>query len=244
MVLTVRTNKRTLENLVDKKYTFIIHQNDILSSVDLTFKPNETETLLSIPNQYLSEGINTIRLINDENKQVVERIVFKPFPTKAESTIMLRGKQTDSLMFLGQSSLSLASLSISVLPSETSTAASKNIYGSLLLDNYITSTIQDPLYYLNNFSRKKNYELDNVLITTSSKYDWQTMLKSPPHKKFDFDNGISIKGTVNSAVANIDKVSIMMSSYFLGINETTKLNSKKEFQFDNVMAIDSSIIFF
>ena len=244
MVLTVRTNKRTLENLVDKKYTFIIHQNDILSSVDLTFKPNETETLLSIPNQYLSEGINTIRLINDENKQVVERIVFKPFPTKAESTIMLRGKQTDSLMFLGQSSLSLASLSISVLPSETSAAASKNIYGSLLLDNYITSTIKNPLYYLNNFSRKKHFELDNVLITTTSKYDWQTMLKSPPQKKFDFDNGISIKGTVNSAVANIDKVSIMMSSYFLGINETTKLNSKKEFQFDNVMAIDSSIIFF
>ena len=244
MVLKIKINERTLQDIAGKKYTFIIHQNQVLSSADFTFKAGEKEASISISSQYLSDGLNTIRLIDNDNNQVAERIIFKPFPIKSNTGITINRQRTDSIVFQGKSPLALASLSISALPTESASVPNTSIYSSFYLDNFIKSTIQNSRYYLNDFNRKKHFELDNVLITTSSKYDWQAMLKSPPEKKFDFDSGLTIKGTVNSAVANKDKVSVMMSSAYLGINEKAPLNSRNEFQFDNVLAIDSTTMFF
>src|SRR5690606_2869139 len=98
--------------------------------------------------------------------------------------------------------------------------------------------------YLDGFNRKKHFELDNLLITLKSKYQWPSILSNPPQKKYEFDVGLTVKGTINTPVSDKDKVTVMMSSPLYGINETAKLNTKNEFVFENVMAVDSAAIFF
>lgn len=244
MILHLKTNDITLKTIANQKYTFVIHQNDVVALADYTFKAGEKEALIPIASQYLSEGINTIRLINSSNQQIAERNVFKPFTITSNTMISVQQSIVDSVLFKGKSPVAFANLSISVLPAETIAKSHSNINGALHLNNYLKQPIKNSHYYFENFNRKKHFELDNVLITSASKYDWNSMLQNPPQEKFPFDSGLTIKGTVNSDVANRDKVSILMSSPLLGINETTKLNSKNEFEFKNVMAIDSTTLYF
>lgn len=244
MVLHIKTNDLTLKTIANEKQTFVIHQNDVVSIAEYTFKNGEKEALIPIASEYLSDGINTIRLINSKNQEIAQRNVFKPFAIKSNTAISFLSSKIDSVKFKGISPIAFASLSISVLPAETLSKSNSNIHGALHLNNYLKLPIANPNYYLSNFDRKKHFELDNALIASTSKYEWNSMLNNPPKKSFSFDSGFTIKGTVNSAIANMKKVSVIMSSPIYGINESAKLNANSEFEFTNIMAVDSTTLYF
>lgn len=244
VVLHIKTNDRTLKSAPDAKYKFVIHQTQPASTADFSFKNGQTEVTIPISTEYLSDGLNSIRLLNAANEQMAERVVYKPVAVLPETKIILLQSKVDSLIFRGIAPLKFASLSISALPTKAVAVPNTNISADFQLNNYLKSSVRNPHYYLTNFNRKKHFELDNLLITATSKYDWKTMLTSIPEKKFDFEGGFTVKGTVNSAVTNRDKVQILMTAPFLGISERTAINAANEFTFTNVMAIDSSTLFF
>lgn len=243
--IKLKTNPRTLKEIKSVLHTLIIQQNQAVSYVQFTFKDNETERSISLPSNKLLEGINTIYLINPKGEKLGERIIYKPFQITDKIDLSITQKRKDSIVISGKSTMLLSNLSISVLPSETvSQYAEKSIYSTFQFDNFLSNNIKNSNYYIADFSRTKHYELDNFLLTQKTKYDWNTIQGNPPQEKHAFDRGLNIKGTVNNSLSEIESHKINMNSALLGLNETTALNNKNEFLFENILAIDSSSIYF
>ena len=243
--IKLKTNSITLQELKEAPNTLVIAQNQTASFISFSFKKNETERSFTIPNEKLAEGINTINLINASGKKIGERIIYKPYPISNKIDLIVSQKRNDSIVISGKSSMLLSNLSISVLPSETvSEIPEKSIYSSFLLDNFLLNPTKNSNYYLNDLTRVKHFELDNFLLTSKSKYDWNTTQGNPPQEKYTFDRGLNIKGTVNNNLSEIDSHKINLDYALLGLNETTALNNKNEFLFENILAIDSTSIYF
>ena len=242
-ILKLKTNAKTFEDIWNKPYTLVFQQNEITSFVDVTFKDN-MEQILTVPNTTLADGINAIYLIDKNLKKVGERIVYKPYPTTTKTLLNVIKTRSDSVVITGSSTIKSGTLSVSILPEQNILEnPEKTIQSSFQFDNYLEKPCTDAGYYLTDFSRKKHSELDAFLLSEKSKYDWDTMLATPPVKTFDSDAGITVKGTVNSENKNKD-LKINLNSFFSGLDETAAVNDKNEFYFEHILAIDSTKIFF
>jgi hypothetical protein len=241
--LKIKTNTNSLTSYKNEPLTLVIQQDDDTSFVEFTFKENTTEQLLTLPSDNFAEGINNILLIDKNLKKIAERVIFKPAKFDRNINLKVLKTKNDSITISGSSPILMGSLSISVLPDNTkSDKNKKTIYNSFVLDNQLEGKTPKGNYFLSNFSKRKHYELDTYLICQKSKYNWQAMLIAPPQKKFDFDNGLTIKGTINKTLDNRNSYKVQLSSIPLGLNEFAEINDKNEFYFTNILASDSTTV--
>ncbi len=240
-IVQLKTNDRTLKSLVDQQFKLVFQQNDVASFVDVSFANGNTQQLIPVSNEYISDGVNSVFLVDNDLNKKADRVIFKPWTITADSQIAVQSIRTDSITFRGSIPLVFGSLSISTRPVSTAKHP-RSIYASLYLDNYLEKPVVDPTYYLSDINRKKHFELDNVLITQPPKYKWEAIMQSPPQAKFTFDGGLTIKGTIANDVGD-KNLKVRMSAPVLGIDETVAVKGK-EFLFENVMAVDSTTIFF
>jgi hypothetical protein len=241
-VVTIKTNATTSKN---NQYSLVINQNDEVSVIPITLA-NENQKTIAFENDKLAFGLNTFSLIDSEGKKTSERIIYNTIKKPSDLEFMVNSVQSDSIVISGKSSLLMGNLSISILPENNTTQIRKTIFNSFEFDNYLDSPIKNINYYLTDFTRAKQFELDNVLITKTSKYAIdKALLNENPNKKFEFDNGLTIVGSVNNNLDNAsENYSININSFVLGLSETTKLNAKNQFRFENVLAIDSTAMHF
>lgn len=243
--IKLKTNSRTLKNIKNIPHTLVIQQNEAVTFITFAFAENETEHSINLSSEKILEGINIIHLLNPNGEKIGERIIYKPYQIKDNVELLVMQRINDSTIISANSSMKLSNLSISVLPSQTvSEIPEKTIYSALQFDHFLSEPSKNMGYYLNDLTRAKQYELDNFLLTQKSKYNWDAMLKNPPQKKYDFDSGLTIKGTVNNTLTKGEEYNIKVNSLLLGLDQTTTLNAKNEFLFENVFAIDSAAIHF
>lgn len=241
--IKIQTNTIKNENIINS--TLVIQQNNTVTHLPLLFEKNQTEKNIILPNSYFNNGINTIRLLNAEKKQLAERNIYNYFPIPNKLDITLNNKSKDSITFTGVSDMPLSNLSISVLPAATlSKNPEKTILNTFLIESILQDDIRNISYYLKDVNRAKQYELDNLMLFQKSKYDFTSILKNPPIKKHSFDAGITIKGSINNTLTPNKKYKINMTAYTIGLNESTEVNTNKEFVFDHVYAVDSTSIHF
>lgn len=243
--IKVKTNNKSLNLLSNEPYTLVVQQNQEALFLDFTFKDNKTEQILLLPSDKLFEGLNTIHLVDSKLTKIGERNIYKSNPDISSLNMTIQEKRSDSVVISGISKIPLANISISVLASESeSNHCEKTIQSALLLDNYLSNSTKGFSYYINGSNRKKQYELDNYLLTQKSKYDWNNIILNKPKEIFEFDKGITVKGTINSDLKDAETYKINMTAIGSGINESTTLNNKKEFTFEHVIAIDSTKLYF
>ena len=241
--IKIRTNQTTLSGLRDKPSSLVFQHNDLVTFLPVDLN-GATELTVAVPNSELSLGINVIYLVNDKLEKLTERVFYNPVTLSGKTLVNVANKTGQYFTLSGSTPVRSGSLSISVLPASTlNVAPDKPIHGSFLIDNYLDKPVDNLGYYLTDVSKKKHFELDQVLVTQKPKYDWHKMLGTPPQKKFDTDFGLQIKGTVTDGnTKNIYKIN--MNSPALGFNEFTSPDVQNEFLFKNLMAIDSAKIFF
>lgn len=243
--LKIKTNTKSLNDYKNTPLTLVIQKSDNSSFVDFSFKENTPEQLLVIPGADFTEGINTLYLIDKSANKIAERIIFKPSKPTSDIELKILKKQNDSIFISGKSPLAMGSISIAVLPNESkSISDQKNIHTSLLFDNQLQDKAPKGNYFLSNFSKRKHYELDTYLICQKSKYNWQAMMTTPPQKKFDFDNGLTFKGTINKPLEDKKSFKVQLSSITAGLNEFSEINDKNEFYFKNILVSDSTTVHF
>ncbi|ESU29373.1 hypothetical protein FLJC2902T_07700 [Flavobacterium limnosediminis JC2902] len=242
--IKVKTNTASLAEYKNEPLTLVIQQDDFTSYVPFSFKENSTEQLLALPNENFMDGVNAIYLVDKNQKKIAERIIYKPWKFDRNIGLKIIKKQNDSLFISGTSTILSGTLSISVLPNDTkSLSDKKTMYNSFLLDNQLSEKSTHGNYFLSNFSKRKHYELDTYLMCQKSKYNWQNILTTAPKEKFDFDSGLTIKGTINIPVK--DKASkVQMSSLTSGLSEVSLINDKNEFYFKNILVSDSTLVHF
>ncbi len=243
--IKIKTNTNSINEYKNTPLTLVLQQNNEVSFVDFSFKENTTEHLLVLPSNEFSEGINTIYLTNSNFKKLAERVIYTPSKFNKSIALEVNKKTRDSVSISGKSNIVLGSISISVLPNETKSLTDhKDIYRSLILDNHLSTKTPKGSAFLSNFSKRKHYELDSYLLSKKSKYDWQSILSSPPNEKFDFDHGLTFKGTINKALDNKNAFKVQMYSITSGLEEFSEINDKNEFYFKNILVTDSTTVHF
>ena len=241
-LISLKSNPSTKHEL----YSLIINQNENASMSTISFNQGEYQKNISLGNDQFLDGLNTITIINSNGKKIGERIIYNPPKTIDKLEIVSQYIKNDSIIITAKSPLLSGNLSVSILPENENYYIGKSIYNSLLIDNQLNNSIKNINYYINDFTKSKHFELDNVLITQTNKYDLEkTLTNEAPIKRFEFDNGLTIKGTINDLIYNEKSENfITMNSLLYGINEQVKVNNKNEFIFENIVAIDSTSIYF
>ncbi|RZJ73471.1 hypothetical protein [Flavobacterium sp.] len=242
--VTIKTNKATLDQLKGKNYNFVIQDFGASTLATFTLDGTQTKQTLSIPSANFSDGLNTVYLVDSNKKKIGERVVYHAYrPQVAPTELTISQKRGDSIVVKGRSGLKLASLSVSVVPS-ASVNNSNDIYGKLELSGLRNTEKISGRTYFDGFNRKKHYELDNMLMTQSQKYDWAKITASAPILKYDFDKGLTIKGALNNKSVDRANAKVNLNSTAMGLNEFSVLNEKNEFAFDRIMVEDSAMVFF
>lgn len=237
--ITLKTNENTLQKEKLKDFYFVINQNDQLNF--FKFKLEKTVQNITLPEGLFYDGINIIRLLDSNNNQINERIIYKKYENSFDVNYSIISKTKDSVK-IAATFLDKVRIGISVVPKETkSNATSQSLFNSLLISSYLKKNYFGKIDFFNDPTRKNSYLLDLLLLCQKSKYDWNAM-KNPPKEIYSFNRGLTIKGTVNGTLSGDEKVE--MFSFLEGINESTYLNDKKEFYFKNFIATDAKSVNF
>lgn len=241
-VIKIRTNSKNIERLSDKKLYLIVQQDNKSVVFDIDFSNKNPEQTLVFSNENLHEGVNTIRIIDTEMKQLAERFIFKYPKDFLSINLDTPRKEKDSITFSGRLNYPNNNISISVLPEESISINNDNdIYGSFLINPYLNDIQIDAKYYFNEISKTKSYELDLFLLNQKSgKYKWENIISSPPKNTYGFDFGLTLKTTINQTLADRKKHKMQLFSLESSINEFADVNEKNESFFDNLILADST----
>jgi hypothetical protein len=238
-LVTIRMNSATAAQY--KSLTLLVHKDDKNNLFDI--KPEKgTETKVAIANTDLSDGINTIRLLDENLNEVAQRIIYKS-PTEALNTTI---KKQGGVITPGRIDYNgkvnytgMFNLSISVLP-ENSICVDEttDIYSSIQLLPYIEDQHSATGKYYFSTTRAKAYELDLYLLNQKSKYQWNNIKGTPPGEKYTFDRGLVVKGTVPEKLINTNAQVRLFS--IMGLDLISPMDEKGHFEFDNLVVTDST----
>ena len=230
--LSVKTNEETLESIKNKRHTLMIHNGDYYEIMDIYFT-DTTEITRVIDNSNTPSGINILTLFNENDKPISERLFFNYEGINLiEPSTMTSAKQKDSmtinLNFKAINPSFNTSISVSVLPEDSKSYNShNNIISYTYLEPYVNGIIEKAKYYFTNIDAKKQYELDNLLITQGwSSYSWNDIFQKTQIIKYPFEQGITIKANLTSKDSNDE----LDSNYLMHAvnNETPRVLSIKK----------------
>lgn len=243
--IKLKTNSRTLSEIKADDYMFVFHKTNESSFLDVSFKDEKLEQNFIMSNDQFSDGINAITLIDKNKNKVAERNIYQHTTFKNKLDLSILKKTNDSISISGISNIPLSELSISIIPTVSECDIfEKNIVNSFDFDANLKTPFKNGSYYISDTNRRKQVELDNILICEESKYEWNKILNIPNVEKHEFDIGLTVTGTVNNTIVKKENFKVKMTSILQGINQTATLNDKNEFSFANVVAIDSTQIHF
>lgn len=244
-IVKIRTNEKNIASFKSKKHYLVVHQDNKSTIFDIDFK-NTLEQNITFTKDNLSEGVNTVRIIDSDMKQLAERFIFKYPEETLKLDIKLLKKGKDSIHFSGNLNSVNSSISISAVP-EQSIAINQDysIRASFLLNPYLSKNQTNTNYYFEEVSKAKEFELDLLLLTQSTgKYKWENIVTTPPKDNNIFDFGLTIKGTINQTLADRKKFKVKLFSLQSSISESTGINDKNEFYFNNMVLADSTWVNF
>jgi len=246
VVIDINTNDASFEQLKTQSYQLLIHKDGLTKKI--RFQLNSPQERIVLSKQDLFKGINTLTLFDENNTPLVERMFFNEalIKTYAISVEKIESKE-DSTVFALQANLkdSIALFtSISVLPKETKSYDPKhNILSAFYLKPYLKGSIESPSYYFTKMNRKKRYELDLLLLTQGwSRYSWTNIFNNPPQMTYPFENGFTIRGTINQ---DLDKIeSFIMYTTTSQQTRFLDFDAKGKFMVDNVFARNGEKLYF
>tara|TARA_R110001632_G_scaffold18712_12_gene57657 strand:- start:18266 stop:20635 length:2370 start_codon:yes stop_codon:yes gene_type:complete len=207
VIINLSLNENSLESFKGKEYKVLIHKDGEAKSIPIIID-NKIERI-SIEKTGLFKGVNTITVFNERKQPILERMFFNDVVIENKSIVLVKKQVAgDSISYQLSSNIKkdeIINASVSVLPKETiSYKPEHSIISAFYLKPYLKGAIENPQYYFNNVNRKKKYELDLLLLTQGwSRYSWDNIMNFPPKPNFDFENGISINGFLNTTINKV-----------------------------------------
>ena len=202
------TNSETLNTIKNKRYTLMVHNGDNYDIMDIYFT-DTTVVTKAIEYSNSASGVNIMTLFNEDDKPIAERLFFNYEGVNIlTSDIVSATKNRDSvtvkLNFKDIDPATINSLSVSVLPEETNSYnRHNNIVSYTFLQPYINGAIEQAKYYFTDVNAKKQYELDNLLITQGwSSYNWSTIFNNAYNQTYNFEQGFRIKANLTTKDIN------------------------------------------
>ena len=243
LAVAVKTNDIGVDLYQNKKFILLIHQDGNSIQKEFTFNNRDPEQILGFDKKYLSNGVNSIRLIDENLNEVTERLLYIYGTPKATTTVEAKTIANDSIVLIGKTEASQANISISVLPGNNACVGhKKSILGTFYLNAYLEKPESETFFYydLENKTRKQDMEL-LMLNQNRSKYFWNDIMANPPKITFPFAKGVTISGKVEKKITPNSKNKILLISSKNSVFEETTIDKDNDFKFENFFAQDSTI---
>ncbi|WP_299130061.1 hypothetical protein [uncultured Winogradskyella sp.] len=170
IIITLKTKKTDLNSKQNKRLKLAFFNNEGISYItNYTF--NQNTFALSIERNKIPYGINTVVILDVNNKAISKRTFFNT----QDSSKRVYGIKINYSLTENKDSLKLslvlpkghrtADLSMSVLPGESIAYSPNNsIISSFLLQPYIKQQLADGQYYFEGKKRSKDFQLDTRLL--------------------------------------------------------------------------------
>jgi len=204
VLMRFATNENTLDAIKNKPYQLMIHNGSEIKSVNLAFTDRLESTVMINYNDLFS-GINIFTLFDDKNSPILERLFFK-----YDGITMLKAGEVALKKEIDSTIVSIPidevdsnftnNFSVSILPENTkSYKHHHNIISFPFLHPYVKGYIENAQYYFTDITKRKKYELDNLLITQGwSSYDWNRIFNFSSKAIYTFETGVRFKATANN----------------------------------------------
>jgi len=228
----IKSNKSTIQDKINQTIFVVIHRKGYVKSVlPIKIDPQYHSYNFELEKKNLFNGVNTITIFDEQNTPISSRNFYYDNKNKQINLgITTIGKKNDSIT-LNINMLNKyieSNLSISVLPFKTKmNSNSSDIINSFLINPYINN---NELNYSNLFKENLSSNDINVLLQTCS----QKKLQKNTTAKYNHENGITIKGNVNSNVTNLANYKVMLSSKANDLLIVTDIKDKV-FEFNNLL---------
>jgi hypothetical protein len=243
LLINVKTNGKGVELYQNKKYNLLIQQNKNAVLKEISFNNKQTDQIVYFDKKYLSNGVNSIRLIDENLNEITERLIYNYGTIQPITTIEARTIANDSILLTGKTEVNQANLSVSVLPADNTCAEQKrSIIGTFYLNAYLEKPeINNYSYYdFENKMRKEEMEL-LMLNQNRSKYLWDNIKSNPPKMNYTFDKGVTISGKVEKVLKPNSKYKISLFSLKDNVFEETSIDEQNNYKFENFYARDSTV---
>lgn len=245
LIVAVKTNDKGLDLYKNKKMTLLIHQGLNFIQKELMFT-DAKEKIFNIDKQNLSNGVNSIRLIDENLNQVTERLLYHYAENKPVTVLEAKAMPNDSIIITGKTDLKLANLSLSILPENNICSHQRrSILGTFLLNAYLEKPEINTYSYFDSENNDKKKEMELLMINQpKSKYKWENIKNNPPKLNYKFNRGVTISGKVAKKISVKSKYKISLISLKTKVFDETTLDENNEFKFENFYAQDSTTFIF
>ncbi len=234
-IITLSTNNKSISLFQEKEFKLLLHKDGKVKTIPVVF--DKASKIIPIAQKDLFKGVNTITLFNSEGQPILERMFFNSASSKNYSLFVERVESdSDSITYQLKSNSNIGAelldASVSVLPTQTvSYSPDHTIISALYLKPYLKGYIENPQYYFKDVDRKKKYELDALMVTQGwSRYSWDNIFNFPPKPNFDFENGVTINGGLNTNLEKVESLLLYPSklnkSMFVPFDEKGKFTIK------------------
>lgn len=245
LAIVVKTNENGVKLYQNKKFNLVVHQNKNLIQKEFTFENNQPEQLIRFSKLNLSNGVNTIRVIDEDLNEVCQRLIYINTSTKPITNLELKPIKNDSLSLLGTINLNNASLSVSILPKDNiKTTQSNSILGTFYLNSYLVKPEAETYLYFDPENKTQRQDLELLILNQAeNKYKWDNIKMHPPKPLYPSLKGTTISGIVEKKINTPSKYKVSLMSLKDKIFLETTLNDKNEYKFENIFARDSTTFF-
>lgn len=243
VAIALKTNEKGLELYKGKKYIILIQQDGNSIQKELTFTGDETEQVVLFDKKFVSKGVNSIRLLDENLNEITERLLYEYGSDKAATTMEAKAIANDSILLMGNTATKNSNLSISILPKDNvHLEQNKSIAGSFYLNAYLEHPENNNFLYFdqNNPTRKQDMDL-LMLNQTRTKFLWENIKNKPPKTNYTFNKGVTISGAVEKNTAGNTNYRISLIQLKNSVFEETKIDKNGNFKFEHFFAQDSTV---
>lgn len=248
-IVSIRTNDLTFKKAKNRKLNLAIHRNGRVKLFPIKLDaPNKT---LIFNELNLFPGVNIMSLLDPNFNLLAERILFNHHGMKnntiqAKIVVFDQNSDTVRLGLRSENNIKdVIKLSVSVAPDDSDiNAGNMSLFESIVLKPYLDRFAEISPYYFNDPRRETLFNLDLLLqIHGQSNFSWDNVENNTPLKKFESQNGITIRGTVtNKKLEKIKSIAIYQNQ----IEQMKMADIKKDgaFMIKNAVVIKNEPIFF
>lgn len=240
--VAVKTNPVGVNLYQNKNYTLLIHQNGKSNQKEFNFNDKNPIQTFTFDKNDLSNGVNSIRIIDENLNEIAERLVYLNKHPKEIPVLQTQIVANDSVNLSGKLNSKVANLSVSILTANNACYEQKNsILATFYLNAYLEKSVLNNYTYFDRQNVTRAFDMELLMINqTNSKYRWNNIITNKPKESYKFTKGITINGTIVKALNPKTKYKVALISLKNKIFEEATVDKNNKFSFDNFFASDST----
>jgi hypothetical protein len=188
---------------------------------------------LTILEENLFKGINTLTVFNDTNTIIAERSFFNSKIEQIDVEVVQNRQSKDSISLDFKLKEGIASnLSISVLPQQSKmNKNATHILSAFLAAPYLSFPVDANLFFKNTISER---EKDILLQVQKIKTPRKVILTAESKPVYKKETGLSIRGKINTTSKNLKDHKVLLSSTENEIIVLTDIKTDQSFEFNHL----------